>query len=262
MRLGHDAMYRQQDMALDDALEFLRSQLSLDLLDRGHRSRASRLLREARSGVEGPMSRSAAGAMGRDDRVELRQDRPQRPRDRRLVEAQRVGGRRQLVDEAVGAAAVGRGRLEPLEAGALQGAAQPLAPARAELGSCAAQLFLPSPMRRQAARRALADPERWIRKRLVDPGRVRRFGGRSARPPARRRSRCSTPLPPQPQSSAAPAPGSRSDVSHLVQSTQRATDRSQRGEKAWPAEDQTDAKAARAATAPRRSCPGRRRWAS
>ena len=29
MRLGKDAMYRQQDMALDDALEFLRSQLSL-----------------------------------------------------------------------------------------------------------------------------------------------------------------------------------------------------------------------------------------
>ncbi len=29
MRLGHDAMYRQADMALDDALEFLRSQLSL-----------------------------------------------------------------------------------------------------------------------------------------------------------------------------------------------------------------------------------------
>ena len=29
MRLGHDAMYRQQDMALDEALEFLRSQLSL-----------------------------------------------------------------------------------------------------------------------------------------------------------------------------------------------------------------------------------------
>jgi len=29
MRLGHDAMYRQQDMALDDALDFLRSQLSL-----------------------------------------------------------------------------------------------------------------------------------------------------------------------------------------------------------------------------------------
>jgi enoyl-CoA hydratase len=31
MRLGHDAMYRQQDMAFDDALEFLRSQLSLTL---------------------------------------------------------------------------------------------------------------------------------------------------------------------------------------------------------------------------------------
>jgi enoyl-CoA hydratase len=29
MRIGHDAMYRQQDMAFDDALEFLRSQLSL-----------------------------------------------------------------------------------------------------------------------------------------------------------------------------------------------------------------------------------------
>ena len=29
MRIGHDAMYRQQDMGIDDALEFLRSQLSL-----------------------------------------------------------------------------------------------------------------------------------------------------------------------------------------------------------------------------------------
>lgn len=29
MRLGHDAMYRQQDMAVDEALEYLRSQLSL-----------------------------------------------------------------------------------------------------------------------------------------------------------------------------------------------------------------------------------------
>ena len=29
MRLGHDAMYRQHDMALEDALDFLRSQLSL-----------------------------------------------------------------------------------------------------------------------------------------------------------------------------------------------------------------------------------------
>lgn len=29
MRLGHDAMYRQQNMAVDDALEYLRSQLSL-----------------------------------------------------------------------------------------------------------------------------------------------------------------------------------------------------------------------------------------
>ena len=29
MRLGHDAMYRQQDMALDDALEYLHGQLTL-----------------------------------------------------------------------------------------------------------------------------------------------------------------------------------------------------------------------------------------
>lgn len=29
MRVGHDAMYRQQDMAFDDALEYLRSQLTL-----------------------------------------------------------------------------------------------------------------------------------------------------------------------------------------------------------------------------------------
>jgi enoyl-CoA hydratase len=29
MRLGHDAMYRQQDMAVDDALDYLRAQLSL-----------------------------------------------------------------------------------------------------------------------------------------------------------------------------------------------------------------------------------------
>jgi enoyl-CoA hydratase/carnithine racemase len=31
MRLGHDAMYRQADMPVDDALEYLRSQLSLTL---------------------------------------------------------------------------------------------------------------------------------------------------------------------------------------------------------------------------------------
>ena len=29
MRLGHDAIYRQQDMAVDDALDYLRSQLTL-----------------------------------------------------------------------------------------------------------------------------------------------------------------------------------------------------------------------------------------
>ena len=29
MRLGHDAMYRQADMPVDDALDYLRTQLSL-----------------------------------------------------------------------------------------------------------------------------------------------------------------------------------------------------------------------------------------
>ena len=55
MRLGHDAMYRQQDMALDDALEYLRSQLSLDLLDRGHPGGRPGVLREARAEMEGTL---------------------------------------------------------------------------------------------------------------------------------------------------------------------------------------------------------------
>ena len=55
MRLGHDAMYRQQDMALDDALEFLRSQLSPDVLDRGHPGGRQGVLREARTGMEGTL---------------------------------------------------------------------------------------------------------------------------------------------------------------------------------------------------------------
>ena len=49
MRLGHDAMYRQQDMAIDDALEFLRSPALAHL----HRPRTSR--RASR-----PSSRSAS----------------------------------------------------------------------------------------------------------------------------------------------------------------------------------------------------------
>ena len=31
MRLGKDAMFRQQDMALQDALEFLQAQLTIEL---------------------------------------------------------------------------------------------------------------------------------------------------------------------------------------------------------------------------------------
>ena len=76
MRLGHDAMYRQQDMALDDALEYLRSQLTLDLLDRGHRSRACR--RSSRSAS--PNGRDADG----DRRSSTRRGSPKRrPRSSR-----------------------------------------------------------------------------------------------------------------------------------------------------------------------------------
>ena len=37
MRLGKDAMFRQQDMAFIDALDYLRAQLSLAMTHRGHR---------------------------------------------------------------------------------------------------------------------------------------------------------------------------------------------------------------------------------
>ena len=52
MRLGHDAMYRQQDMALDDALELPALAALAHLHDRGHRRGRHRLLREARAAVE------------------------------------------------------------------------------------------------------------------------------------------------------------------------------------------------------------------
>ena len=40
MRLGKDAMYRQQDMALADALEYLHAQLDARVLDRATSRRA------------------------------------------------------------------------------------------------------------------------------------------------------------------------------------------------------------------------------
>ena len=53
MRLGKDAMFRQQDMAFADALEFLRAQLDARVLDRGHPGGRQGVLREAGAGVEG-----------------------------------------------------------------------------------------------------------------------------------------------------------------------------------------------------------------
>ncbi len=55
MRLGKEAMRRQLDMALDDALDYLRAQLTPRALDRGHRRGRHRVLREARAAVEGPL---------------------------------------------------------------------------------------------------------------------------------------------------------------------------------------------------------------
>ena len=56
MRLGKDAMYRQQDMPFLDALDYLRSQLSLALSHRGHQRGRDGVLREARAELEGPVS--------------------------------------------------------------------------------------------------------------------------------------------------------------------------------------------------------------
>ena len=56
MKLGKDAMYRQMDMPFDDALDYLRSQLSLALHHRGHRGGRDRLLREAGAEVDRPVS--------------------------------------------------------------------------------------------------------------------------------------------------------------------------------------------------------------
>ena len=62
MRLGHDAMYRQQDMAIDDALEYLRSQLLAHLLDGGHPGGRQGVLSRSAS----PNGRGADGGQGRD----------------------------------------------------------------------------------------------------------------------------------------------------------------------------------------------------
>ena len=53
MRLGKEAMRRQLDMPLDDALDYLRAQLTLAMSTEDIVEGVTRLLREARAGLEG-----------------------------------------------------------------------------------------------------------------------------------------------------------------------------------------------------------------
>ena len=55
MRLGKEAMRRQLDMPLDDALDYLRAQLSLAMSTEDIVEGVTRLLREARAAVERPL---------------------------------------------------------------------------------------------------------------------------------------------------------------------------------------------------------------
>ena len=75
MKLGKDAMWRQQDLALMDALDFLRSLPDARLLDRGHPGGRDRVLREAGAGVEGSLSPSVVALLCRtSDREGFRAD--------------------------------------------------------------------------------------------------------------------------------------------------------------------------------------------
>ena len=62
MRLGKDAMYRQQDLALRRRARAPAPQPDARLLDRGHPGGRPRVLREARAAVDGPVSAAAVVA--------------------------------------------------------------------------------------------------------------------------------------------------------------------------------------------------------
>ena len=73
MRLGKDAMYRQLDMAFDDALDYLRAQLSIAFSTEDIVEGVTRVLREARSQLDRPLTmdvvaRGAAAAAPRTAR--------------------------------------------------------------------------------------------------------------------------------------------------------------------------------------------------
>jgi enoyl-CoA hydratase/carnithine racemase len=60
MRLGKDALLRQQDMTLEDAWEFLRSQLTIAFSTEDSAGGREGLLREARPTLDGSLTASRA----------------------------------------------------------------------------------------------------------------------------------------------------------------------------------------------------------
>ena len=66
MRLGHDAIYRQQDMAIDDALELPAFPALAHAFNRGHRRGRHRIFRETRAAVEGTLGVAGAEQESRE----------------------------------------------------------------------------------------------------------------------------------------------------------------------------------------------------
>ncbi len=114
MRLGHDAIYRQQDMAVDDALDYLRSQLTLTFSTEDTGRGRQSILRKARPGVEGTLMRAGSAPVGADVPVEVEDhflfervdDFQQGARDRAVEKADPVA----VVDDRVEVAVVAGSR--------------------------------------------------------------------------------------------------------------------------------------------------------
>ena len=97
MRMGKDAMFRQQDMAFDDALDYLRAQLAIAFATDDIQEGVQGVLREARPGVDRPVSASVVALRCRtSDRTPGR------------------GARRRGAGAAAGAAARGRAAADRL----------------------------------------------------------------------------------------------------------------------------------------------------
>ena len=103
MRLGHDAMYRQQDMALDDALEYLRSQLSLTFTTEDIVEGAHGVLREARAELEGAlMATKETKAAEEAEKVAKAAKEAEAPEAPAEVEAGEQTGMKALVEDLHG----------------------------------------------------------------------------------------------------------------------------------------------------------------